>query len=160
MELLDFSHRKKCADVSIVDKRILYLFYLTNLPYLFIAINQKDLVNKIFMYGIFIVSSLFHLSQINKCKNPYDKNTVFFLNCDIGYAIFGSLLMIIYKHKNLNSLNILILIITLIFFEIHRIKHLHNGYNYIILHSIWHFISAFGLYNFLNNYNFNDYNLF
>ena len=160
MELLNFSKRKKCADVSKVDKKLLYLFYLTNIPYLVIAINQKDLLNKVFMYGIFIVSSLFHLSQIYKCDNPYDKNTVFFLNCDIGYAIFASLLMVIYKHKNLNSLNILLLIITLIFFEIHRVKHLHHGVNYILLHSLWHFISAFGLYNFLNNYNFKDYNLF
>ena len=157
MGLLNFSGRKKCADITEVDKTTLSLFHLTNFFYLYVVFNVKELSSKIFMIGIFIISSLFHLSQVMKYNNPYDKQTVFLLNCDIGYAIFASMIMIIYKHKNLNSLNIIILFISIVLFQFHRKESLHNGYTYIVYHSLWHLLSSFGLYNFFNKYTINDY---
>ena len=135
------------GDLRGMDFNSMHFFYLTNLGFFYLFLEENNIINKLTVLMIFIISSTFHLSQIIRSDNINDSRTKMFRNLDICCVFITSIIIIINNYKNLNNLNVGLILIGSIFLfsDLYDNKN-DNGYRYMFSHGMWHIFTCLSLY--------------
>ncbi len=142
-------------DISLknVSKINILFFWLTNLAYLPGIIYSKNKIDAIAGFFVITASILYHTTQIYMLKSSKCCNNILYpnicINCQIIDMIISIIASFVIIINNYHKMNISILLLILLSIIIFMFTFIHNkGIIYIIIHSIWHLLSAFTFYYF------------
>jgi len=125
-----------------IDNLSIFFFWLTNFLFLSLAIQANDIVDKIILATVFIVSFTFHTTQVWFKELYFDHRVK---KCELAdrlmVILVGVPLFYRYQHK-IDLQIILGFIFGMMCFSHGDFQNLSDGtYHYVISHGLWHVVA-------------------
>ncbi len=137
---------------------MLFILLVTNLAYLPGILISKNR-DKIVLSLMFCASILYHFKQI---KHRNDNDISICKECrvcqvtDIILATIATIYILYNYHKNIELKHVFLMVFTGLVFLIQFTSYFGTGYKYIVVHSIWHILGGYILYELVNDKNKRD----